>query len=43
MKQDTRLDLEHILKLKKQNVPRENENLKKSWPAEIKRGWIPQT
>ena len=31
------------IKIKKQNIPPENEHLKKSWPAKIKHGWIPQT
>ena len=28
---------------KNPKLPLENENLKESWPAKIKRGWIPQT
>ena len=35
--------LENKYKNKKLKLSPENENLKKSWPAKIKCGWIPQT
>ena len=43
MKLDTCLDLRTHINKKKTKLTPENFNFKKSWPAKIKRGWIPQT
>ena len=40
---DTCLDLRTHIKIKNLKLTLENLNAKKSWPAKIKRGWIPLT